>query len=92
MVAKVEIVERLGEGAVLLPGLIEAGLAANDRLKIRLTLLQEASAQAASPGRRASSMERELRSVGLTDPVFASTVSGARCIDADTFLSPAPKR
>ena len=38
MVAKVEIVEQLGEGAVLLPGLIEAGLAANDRLKIRLTL------------------------------------------------------
>ena len=88
MVAKVEIIERLGEGAVLLPGLIEAGLAANDRLKIRLTLLQEASAQAATPGRQASSTERELRSVGLADPVFASTVSGARRIDADTFLSP----
>ena len=55
MVAKVEIVEQLGEGAVLLPGLIEAGLAANDRLKIRLTLLQEASAQAATPGRPSAS-------------------------------------
>ena len=88
MVAKVEIVEQLGEGAVLLPGLIEAGLAANDRLKIRLTLLQEASAQAATPGRPAPSLERELRSVGLADPVFVATVPGARRIDAETFFAP----
>jgi uncharacterized protein Yka (UPF0111/DUF47 family) len=87
MVAKVDIVERLGEGAVLLPGLIEAGLAANDRLKIRLTLLQEASVHVATPGGPTPSMERELRSVGLTDPVLASTVSGARSIDANTFLA-----
>ncbi len=87
MVAKVEIVERLGEGAVLLPDLIEAGLAANDRLKIRLTLLQEASAQASTPGRAAPSMKRELRNVGLADPDFASTVSGARPIDGETFLA-----
>jgi len=36
---KLEIVERLGEHAVLLPGLIGKGLAANDRLKLRLCLL-----------------------------------------------------
>ena len=52
MVAKVEIVERLGERAVLLPALIEAGLAANDRLKIRLTMLQEAAAQVVEAGPR----------------------------------------
>ena len=88
MVAKVEVVERLGETAVLLPGLIEAGLTANDRLKIRLTLLQEASAQASKPARAAPSMARELRTVGLADPVFASTVAGARPIDGETFLAP----
>ena len=88
MVAKVEIVERLGERAVLLPALIEEGLAANDRLKIRLTMLQEAAAQVSEPGRAAPSMERERRGVGLTDPIFSATVSGARRIDAKTFLAP----
>ena len=88
MVAKAEIVERLGERAVLLPALIEEGLAANDRLKIRLTMLQEAAAQVSEPGRQAPSMERERRSVGLTEPMFNATISGARRIDAETFLAP----
>ena len=85
---KVEIVERLGDSAVLLPALIEEGLAANDRLKIRLTMLQEAAAQASEPGRPAPSLERERRSVGLTEPIFSATISGARRIDADAFLAP----
>jgi len=88
MAMKVGIVEKLGERAVLLPALIEEGLAANDRLKIRLTMLQEAAAQVSEPGRAAPSMERERRGVGLTDPIFNGTISGARRIDADTFLAP----
>jgi len=88
MVAKVEIVEKLGESAVLLPSLIEEGLAANDRLKIRLTMLQEAAAQASEPNRQAPTLERERRSVGLSEPAFNDVISGARRIDADTFLGP----
>ena len=85
MVAKMQILGELGERVVLLPTLIEEGLAANDRLKIRLSLLQEAAAQASHPGRGPPSMERERKSVGLTDPIFDTTVSGARQIDAGTF-------
>lgn len=88
MVAKVEIVERLGESAVLLPALIEEGLAANDRLKVRLTMLQEAAAQASSPSRTAPSLDRERRSVGLADPAFNEIVLAARPIDANAFLAP----
>ena len=88
MVAKTQILGELGERTVLLPALIEEGLAANDRLKIRLSLLQEAAAQASRPGRGPPSMDRELNSVGLTDPFFNTTVSGARQIDADTFHAP----
>ena len=47
--AKIEIVERLGEKAVLLPALIGEALAANDRIKQRLSLLQEAAMRAQSP-------------------------------------------
>jgi hypothetical protein len=39
--SKAAIVERLGEKAVLLPSLIGEALAANDRIKLRLSLLQE---------------------------------------------------
>ena len=49
MVAKMQILGELGERVVLLPTLIEEGLAANDRLKIRLSLLQEAASQASGP-------------------------------------------
>jgi len=51
MTARSEIIERLGETTVLLPSLIGEALAANDRIKLRLTLLQEAAAQAQTPPR-----------------------------------------
>ncbi len=92
MVGKVEIVEALGERAVLLPSLIAAALAANDRLKIRLSLLQEASAHAAAPGRAALALEQERRAVGLDDPDYDATISGARPLDPATFLSPGAAR
>jgi len=88
MATKVGIVEKLGERAVLLPALIEEGLAANDRLKIRRAMLQEAAAQVSEPGRAAPSMERERGGVGLTDPIFNATISGVNRIDSDTFLAP----
>ncbi len=88
MVGKVAIVESLGERAVLLPSLIATALAANDRLKIRLTLLQEASAQASEPGRAPPSLERERRAAGLDDVAFDAIFSGARPLDAGHFIAP----
>jgi hypothetical protein len=84
MVAKTQILGELGERTVLTPALIEEGRAANDRLKIRLSLLQEAAAQA-SPGTEATLNGPRAR---LTDPIFNTAVSGARPIDADTFHAP----
>jgi hypothetical protein len=92
MVEKAEIVRQLGERALLLPALIEAALAANDRLKIRLTLLQEAAAHAADPGRAGDALEAERRAVGLDDPALAALVSGARALDDSCFLAPGAQR
>jgi hypothetical protein len=78
MTAKAEIIERLGESAILLPDLIASALAANDRAKLRLTLLQAACAQAREPGRPARDFSAERRAAGLDDPAFDSTISGAR--------------
>jgi uncharacterized protein Yka (UPF0111/DUF47 family) len=77
MTAKVEIVERLGDGVVALPDLIAAALTANDRAKLRMTLLQEAAAHAAQPGRPAPDLGAERRAAGLDDPAFDATVAGA---------------
>ncbi len=88
MVSKVAIVESLGEQAVLLPKLIASALAANDRLKIRLTLLQEASAQASEPGRAPPDLESERRAAGLDDRAFDAIFSGARPLDAGHFTAP----
>ena len=87
MVGKIEIVESLGESVVLLPSLIAAALAANDRLKIRLTLLQEASAHAAEPGRTVLPLEQERRAVGLDDAEYDAIVASARPLDAAQFLA-----
>ena len=85
MVGKIEIVESLGEGAILLPALIASALEANDRLKIRLTLLQEASSRAADPGRAPLSLDAERRAVGLDAPAFDALVSGARAVEFAGF-------
>jgi hypothetical protein len=78
MTAKTQIVEQLGESAVLLPDMIAAALAANDRAKLRLTLMQEALAKAADPGRPSADLSAELRAAGFDNSVFGSTVAGAR--------------
>ena len=44
MTEKIQIVEQLGEQGILLPGLLGKALQANDRIKLRFSLLQEAIA------------------------------------------------
>lgn len=46
---KSEIIRELGEGSMLLPSLIREGLAANDRIKVRMSALQAAAQHAAHP-------------------------------------------
>jgi hypothetical protein len=78
---KLKIVHQLGESAVLLPGLLAAALAANDRSKLRLTLLQEAAAHAANPAYAANTMASERHAAELDDPAFDLTVVGAQAVE-----------
>ncbi len=88
MTAKVQIVEQLGETQVLLPELLAAALAANDRAKVRMTLLQEAVAHAQNPAAPPHTLEAERRGAGLDQPVLAYTVKDARALDAGGFAIP----
>ena len=88
MTTKNEIIERLGETAVLLPSLIGEALAANDRIKLRLTLLQEAAAQAQAPTREARNFNAERRAADLIDPALDALVTGARPTGPGRLLIP----
>ncbi len=88
MTAKVQIVEQLGESAVLLPELIAAALEANGRAKIRMTLLQEAVGQAQNPASPPQSLDAERRAAGLGEAIFGSTVKDARLLDGGRIAIP----
>jgi hypothetical protein len=88
VMAKTKIIERLGETAVLVPGLIAEALAANDRLKLRLSLLQEAAGQAAKPERQLRSFDAERRSAGLDDPALDAVIKGARLVGPGRVSAP----
>jgi hypothetical protein len=85
---KTEVVERLGEKAVLLPSLIGEALAANDRIKLRLSLLQEAAKQAQTPGREPRSFRAEGEAARLDAPWLDSLVAGARQVGPTRLFIP----
>jgi uncharacterized protein Yka (UPF0111/DUF47 family) len=75
MSAKTEILEELGESALLLPQLINRALAANDRIKYFLTLFQSARDHADHPNAQAPSLQRERVASGVDDALFDAVVS-----------------
>jgi hypothetical protein len=89
--SKAVIVQRLGEQAVLLPALLTEALAANERIKLRLTLLQEAARHAQHPDRKPSSFDVERRAAGLDGAQYDMTIAGARALGPERILVPAAR-
>jgi uncharacterized protein Yka (UPF0111/DUF47 family) len=85
---KGQIVQELGESSLLLPTLLADALAANDRLKLGLTLLQEAGAHAAEPTRAVNALATERRAMGLGDSQFDATIAGAQSLAPDRLHIP----
>lgn len=85
---KSEIIEQLGQVDLLLPSLIAEGLAANDRVKLRLSILQAAAHRARDPKNARFDLARECRDTGL-DPVAAETlVNQATLFRGDRISAP----
>jgi hypothetical protein len=74
---KVTIIEKIGESGVLLPELITRGLAAHDRLKYYLTLLQTAYTHAQAPTRPAPTLRLQREASGVDDGVLDRTIAGS---------------
>jgi uncharacterized protein Yka (UPF0111/DUF47 family) len=75
---KARIVEQLGESEVLVPSRIAAGLAANDRAKVRLSALQAAARQASNPAGEPDDLSAECAAAGIDASDLRSIVAAAR--------------
>src|SRR5262245_13790498 len=89
MPTKAAIIEKIGENGLLLPELITRGLAANDRLKYYLTLLQAAQSHASSPRLPAPNLRIEREASGVTDMSLDHIVEASSDLGTDTLQIPA---
>jgi uncharacterized protein Yka (UPF0111/DUF47 family) len=76
---------------LLLPAWVKAALAANDRLKVYLTVLQSACAHAAHPDRELPDLSGELDAAGVRGAWPRELIAGARTIDDDFLLPMLPQ-
>ncbi|RTE89642.1 MULTISPECIES: hypothetical protein [Bradyrhizobium] len=85
---KTHIIEELGQGGILLPALVAEGLAANDRIKVRMSALQAAAQHAQEPGRPASDLGVESQTAGIAPAAIAALIGGARLIGPGRLAAP----
>jgi CHAD domain-containing protein/uncharacterized protein Yka (UPF0111/DUF47 family) len=89
---KSRIVAELGEQGLLLPALANEALAANDRAKYLMTLLQAARAHANQPGQAAADLKPERLAAGVEDADLDAVVGGSRKEGPDDFVIPGVRR
>lgn len=85
---KTQIIEELGQGDILLPNLVAEGLAANDRIKVRMSALQAAAQHAREPDRPASDLGTESRTAGIAPAAIATLIGGAHMIGQGRLAAP----
>jgi hypothetical protein len=86
---KSRMIEQLGQTDILLPSLIADGLAANDRVKVRLSALQAAAVHARNPSERTVDLAAECRAAGVDLAGVQSLVSDARMTANGRIAAPA---
>lgn len=84
---KSEIIEHLGQSDLLLPALIAEGLAANDRIKVRLSVLQAADRHARGGDGRFE-LADECRLVGIDAAQSENLVNGATATANQRIAAP----
>ncbi len=80
---KTQILAAIGEKGLQPAAAINAALAANDRVKYLLSLLQFAQARAEAPDQPAASLRRERMACGLDDPDLDKVVGDARKVGSN---------
>jgi hypothetical protein len=85
---KSEIIERLGQTDVLLPSLIAEGLMANDRVKVRLSVLQAIGHQARTPTADLSDLTDDCRAAGVDLVAMEALVSHSSLVTGEQVIAP----
>jgi len=85
---KSQIIEQLGQADILLPSLVAEGLAANDRIKVRLSALQAAAQHARAPDSPASDLQIECRAAGIAPAAIAALIGGAHLAAEGRMAAP----
>ena len=85
---KSQIIEQLGQADILLPSLVAEGLAANDRIKVRMSALQAASQHAQQPDRPATDLHVECNAAGIAPATLATLIGGAHLAGDGRMAAP----
>ncbi len=85
---KEKAVASLGQPSLLMPAWIKAALAANDRLKLYLTLLQTAAQHASAPDGPVGHWEKDIAHAGLQDAPWAQEMLSGAYYDDDLLILP----
>lgn len=85
---KEQAVASLGQSSLLMPAWIKAALAANDRLKLYLTLLQSAAQRASAPEHTEGGWEAELARSLLRDAPWVQDMLQGAYFDDDLLVLP----
>lgn len=88
---KAQVVASLGQHKLMLPAWVKAALAANDRLKVYLSVLQSALSHALHPNRDVPDLRKESEAAGLSPAWLRELVEVARHVDGDLFLPDLPR-
>jgi uncharacterized protein Yka (UPF0111/DUF47 family) len=87
-VMKTQIIKQLGQGDILLPSLVAEALAANDRIKVRLSALQTAAQHAREPARPTNDLALESRTAGIPHAAISSLIAGAHLVSESRITAP----
>ncbi|WOJ88295.1 hypothetical protein RZS28_10620 [Methylocapsa polymorpha] len=85
---KAQIIEQLGQSEILLPSLVADGLAANNRVKVRMSALQAAAQRARDPAEAPIDLSAECEAAGLGLAAIKSLIAGARQAAAGRIAIP----
>jgi uncharacterized protein Yka (UPF0111/DUF47 family) len=85
---KSQIIEELGQTDMLLPSLVAEGLAANDRIKVRMSALQAAVQHARAPGQAVADLQAECRAAGIAPAAIATLIGGAHMAAEGRIAAP----
>ena len=92
MTAKTEIVDFLGERALVMPALLATAIVANERAKYVLTLLQMAASQAENPQTAPPSLRADREACGITEAKFDRVIAQAQHDGTGNYYIPNARR